>query len=137
MKRSRETSPYHRAWIDQCRRDLPEALELLRARDLPALGALAERNAMRMHADVLAADPPLLYWAPATIGCLDALRRLGEQGVRAWATIDAGPHVVALCAPEHAATIEAALRSVPGVKSTLVCAPAGAARLVEVRGHNT
>ena len=137
MKRSRETSPYHTVWIDQCRRDLPEALELLRARDLPGLGALAERNAMRMHADALAADPPLLYWAPATVGCLDAVRSLREQGTGAWATIDAGPHVVALCAPDHAARVEAALRSVPGVLDALVCAPAGGARLLESRGHNT
>jgi diphosphomevalonate decarboxylase len=131
MKRSRETSPYHRAWIEQCRRDLADALELLRARDLPGLGALAERNAMRMHADALAADPPLLYWAPATVACLDSLRRMREQGTPAWATIDAGPHVVALCAPENAARVEATLRSVPGVRDVLVCAPAGGARVVE------
>ena len=131
MKRSRETSPYHAAWIEQCRRDLPEALRLLRARDLPGLGALAERNALRMHADALAADPPLLYWEPATVGCLQALQRLREQGAGAWATIDAGPHVVALCAPGDAARVEAALRSVPGVRDALVCAPAGGARVVE------
>jgi len=131
MKRSRETSPYHAAWIEQCRRDLPEALRLLRARDLAGLGALAERNAMRMHADSLAADPPLLYWEPATVGCLHAVRRLREEGTGAWSTIDAGPHVAALCAPEDAARVEAALRSVPGVRDALVCAPAGGARVVE------
>ena len=131
MKRSRETSPYHPAWIEQCRRDLPEALRLLRARDLASLGALAERNAMRMHADALAADPPLLYWEPATVGCLHAVRRLREEGTFAWATIDAGPHVVALCAPAEAARVEAALRSVPGVRDALVCAPAGGARVIE------
>jgi diphosphomevalonate decarboxylase len=131
MKRTRETSPYHRAWIEQCRRDLPEALELLLARDLPGLGALAERNAILMHANALAADPPLFYWAPATVGCLSSLWRLREQGAPAWATIDAGPHVVALCAPGDAARVEAALRSVPGVSDALVCAPAGGARVVE------
>jgi diphosphomevalonate decarboxylase len=131
MRRSRETSPYHAAWVEQCRRDLPEALRLLRARDLPALGALAERNALRMHADALAADPPLLYWRPATVGCLDALRLLREAGTGAWATIDAGPHVVALCAPEDAPRVEAALRAIPGVRDALVCAPAGGARVLE------
>ena len=86
---------------------------------------------MRMHADSLAADPPLLYWEPATVGCLHAVRRLREQGTGAWSTIDAGPHVAALCAPEDAARVEAALRSVPGVRDALVCAPAGGARVVE------
>src|SRR5205807_8936520 len=96
MKRSRETSPYHAAWIEQCGRDLPEALRLLRSRDLAGLGALAERNALRMHADALAADPPLLYWAPATISCLQLVQRLREGGIGASATIDAGPHVVVI-----------------------------------------
>jgi diphosphomevalonate decarboxylase len=130
MRTTRETSPYHAAWIEQCRRDLPQALALLERRDLGGLGALAERNALRMHADALAADPPLLYWQPATVGCLLALRGLRAAGVSAWATIDAGPHVVVLCAPADAARVEAALRGVAGVDEVLVCAPAGGARLV-------
>ena len=131
MRQSRDTSPYHRAWIEQCARDLPEALQLLRTRDLAALGALAERNALRMHADALAADPPLLYWAPATIACLQLVKRLREGDIGAWATIDAGPHVVVLCAPEHAQAIEAAVRSTAGVRDAVVCAPAGGARVVD------
>ncbi|HEY5677070.1 MAG TPA: diphosphomevalonate decarboxylase, partial [Myxococcales bacterium] len=130
MRTTRDTSPYHAAWIDQCRRDLPEALARLGRRDLPGLGALAERNALCMHADALAADPPLLYWQPATVGCLLALRTLRASGVPAWGTIDAGPHVVALCAPADAARVEAALRGVAGVDEVLVCAPAGGARIV-------
>ncbi len=130
MRASRETSPYHAAFIEQCRRDLPAALHLLAARDLPGLGALAERNALRMHADALAADPPLLYWEPATIACLQALRELRASGVGAWPTIDAGPHVVAICAAEHAEAVAGRLRSVFGVVEVMTCAPAGGAHLV-------
>jgi len=131
MKATRETSPYHAAFIAQCRRDYAEARGLLRDRDLPALGALAESNALRMQADALAADPPIVYWEPPTLACLQALRRLREAGVGAWATIDAGPHVVALCAPDDGPRVETALRAIAGVRDVLVCAPAGAARVVE------
>ena len=130
MRTTRETSPYHPAWIEQCRRDLPEALRFLAARDLRSLGALSERNALRMHADALAADPPLLYWQPGTVGCLHALRELRASGIEAWATIDAGPHVVAFCTPDRAPAVEARLRSVIGVSEVLVCAPAGGARVL-------
>ena len=130
MRSTRETSPYHEAWIAQCEADLPAALQHLAARDLPALGALAERNALRMHADALAADPPLLYWEPATIGCLKAVQQLRDGGAQAWATIDAGPHVVALCATADAARVEAVLSQVPGVLRTISCAPAGGARVL-------
>jgi diphosphomevalonate decarboxylase len=130
MRHSRETSPYHAAFIEQCRRDLPRALQMLAARDLRSLGELAERNALLMHADALAADPPLLYWEPATVGCLRALRGLRREGTEAWATIDAGPHPVAICAAADAKQVETALRAVSGVKDVLVCAPAGGARLL-------
>src|SRR5205814_3519694 len=130
MRVTRETSPYHAAWIAQCRRDLPAALHLLSARDLPGLGALAERNALRMHADALAANPPLLYWQPATVGCLLALAELRAGRVEAWGTIDAGPHLVAVCSPEAAPAVEGKLRAVAGVSDVLVCAPAGAARVL-------
>ena len=130
MKITRDTSPYHAPWIEQCRRDLPRALHLLAHKDLEGLGALAESNALRMHADALAADPPLVYWQPATVGCLHALRALRGEGVQAWATIDAGPHVVAICAPESAKQVETRLRGVSGVVDVLVCSPAEGARVV-------
>jgi diphosphomevalonate decarboxylase len=130
MRATRETSPFHAAFIEQCRRDLPEAQRLLAVRDLRGLGALAERNALRMHADALAADPPLLYWQPATVACLHSLAQLRASGVEAWPTIDAGPHVVAICPAAVATTVEARLRQVPGIVEVLVCAPAGGARVV-------
>ena len=90
----------------------------------------AERNALRMHADALAADPPLLYWQPPTVACLHALEELRAAGIGAWATIDAGPHVVAICASRDADRVGTRLRAVPGVADVLLCAAAGGARLL-------
>jgi diphosphomevalonate decarboxylase len=53
-----------------------------------------------------------------------------ERGTLAWATIDAGPHVVALCIPADAAEVADRLRAIEGVRDAIVCAPAGAARVV-------
>jgi diphosphomevalonate decarboxylase len=130
MRATRQTSPYHACFIEQCKRDLPEALRFLGARDLAGLGALAERNALRMHADALAAAPPLVYWQPSTVACLHALRGLRASGVGAWPTIDAGPHVVAICHREDAPAVEARLRGIEGIAEVLVCAPAGGARVM-------
>ena len=130
MRATRETSPYHRSWIEQCKRDLPEALRFLGARDLLGLGGLAERNALRMHADALAAVPPLVYWQAPTVACLHALRELRASGIGAWPTIDAGPHVVAMCLREDAPAVEARLRGIDGIAEVLVCAPAGGARVL-------
>jgi diphosphomevalonate decarboxylase len=116
MRRTASTSPFHAAFIAQQADDLRGALEAISGRDLPALGALAEANALRMHADALAARPPLLYWNGVTVDALRCVQRLRTaSGVHAWATIDAGPHVKALCAADQAEAVAAALAEVPGV----------------------
>ena len=70
MERTAQTSPYYAAWVARVDRDLADARAAIAARDLAALGAVAERSALRMHASALAADPPILYWNPATIAAM-------------------------------------------------------------------
>ena len=131
MRSTQETSPFHRAFIEQCGRDLPRAIDAVAARDLESLGRIAESNALRMHADALAADPPILYWQPATVACLQRIARLRAEKIVAYATIDAGPHVVALCAAADAEKVCTALSEIDGVERAFICAPAGKARVLE------
>ena len=130
MRSTQETSPFHREFIAQCGRDLPRAIEALYTKDIHALGTIAETNALRMHADALAADPPILYWLPATVACLDRIAKLRREGIAAYATIDAGPHVVALCLAADAERVREVLAEIPGVERAFICKPAGAARVL-------
>jgi diphosphomevalonate decarboxylase len=131
MERSARTSPYYAAWLSAVEQDLGEARAAVLARDLEGLGAVAERNALRMHACAMAADPPIVYFAGATVEALRAVRALRVAGTRAWATIDAGPHVKALCAASDAPAVEAALRATSGVRAVVIAKPGPGAVVVE------
>jgi diphosphomevalonate decarboxylase len=131
MQHTARTSPYYAAWLASVPGDLGEARAAIAARDLARLGAVAERSAMRMHAAALAADPAVVYWNGATVAALHAVRALRARGVGAYFTIDAGPHVKALCAPADAGAVAEALAAVPGVLRTLVAEPGPGARVVE------
>jgi diphosphomevalonate decarboxylase len=131
MRRTAETSPYYEAWVRGVDGDLAAARAAIAARDLAALGAVAERSALRMHASALAADPPILYWNPATLAAMVRVRALREAGTPAFFTIDAGPHVKVLCAARDAEPIAASLGEAPGVLRTLIAAPGPGARIVE------
>jgi diphosphomevalonate decarboxylase len=131
MRRTAETSPYYDAWVRGVDGDLGAARAAIAARDLAALGAVAERSALRMHASALAADPPILYWNGATVDAMARVRTLRAAGTAAFVTIDAGPHVKVLCGVRDAEEIADALAEVPGVLRTLVAAPGPGARLVE------
>ena len=131
MERTSRTSPYYAAWIASVADDLAEARAAVEARDLTRLGVVAERSALRMHASALAAEPGILYWNAATVAAMGAVRALRDQGVAAYFTIDAGPHVKVLCAAADAHTVEDALLRCPGVLRTVVASPGEGAHLVE------
>src|SRR5882724_4814910 len=124
------TSPFYPAWVAGAEADLAQARAAIRARDLEALGLLAEHSALKMHAVGMAARPPLLYWRGATIECLHAVWALRAAGTPAFVTIDAGPQVKVLCTPDDARRVAEALRAVPGVERVLTCAPGGGAEVM-------
>jgi len=123
-------SPFYPAWVAGAEADLAEARAAIHARDLEALGLVAEHSALKMHAAALAARPPLVYWRAATVECMHRVWALRTDGVAAFFTIDAGPQVKVLCAPEDAARVAAVLESVPGVERILECGPGRGAEVI-------
>ena len=127
MDHTAATSPFYASWIAQVPKDLAAAEAALAAGDLAALGEITEANALAMHASAIAARPAVLYWQPATLAALAAVRGLRERATAAWATMDAGPHVKVLTSAEHASTVARALREVPGVTDTIISTSGGPA----------
>jgi diphosphomevalonate decarboxylase len=97
MALSRENSPYFRAWISSSRKLIPEAVWALKRKDIEALGKTVRLSYSRMHAVMLASDPPMTYWVPRTLTVLQACEQLRKQGIGVWETMDAGPQVKILC----------------------------------------
>jgi len=115
MQRCRATSPYYQPWLDTSERDLAAAEAAIAARELSALGAVMERSCFKMHASMLATDPPLLYWNGRTLDVIRAVWAAREAGLPGFVTSDAGPHVKVLTLPAHAEPLAAQLRALPGV----------------------
>jgi diphosphomevalonate decarboxylase len=124
MRSAVETSPYYAAWTADAEAEIPRALEAIKRRDLKAIGELAERNAWRMHASSLAADPPLCYLKPQTLEVIARLATLRREGVPAYFTLDAGPNPVVLTDAAHEAAVEQALVKL-GASSVVRCVPGG------------
>jgi diphosphomevalonate decarboxylase len=126
MKATAALSPYHVAWMEESPRVFHALKAALLARDFGGVGELAERSALAMHANAIAAG--MVYWSGVTIEALAAVRQLRARGTPAFATIDAGPHVKVIVKPEDAALAGTWMRAVPGVLRVIECAPGEAAR---------
>ena len=130
MEHTAATSPYYPSWLELVPRDLQAALEALASGDLEALGAVAEANALAMHASAMAARPAVMYWQPATLALHTEVRGLRACGVAAWATMDAGPHVKILTTDEDAPTIAMRVKDIEGVTAVTISAAGPAATLI-------
>ena len=117
MRQTMTASPLYPAWVEASRQDLRDALEAVRCGDLARLGKVAEANALGMHASMMAARPAIMYWLPRTIEVLHVIGEMRQDGLPAWATIDAGPNVKVLTQASSAEQVAAALRErVPGAE---------------------
>jgi len=123
-------SPYYPAWVSSTHDDFHAAGDLVSARDFARLAELSEFSCLKMHGLMLASRPGLLYWNPATLACLHQIRALRADGLPVFFTVDAGPQVKAICLPEVAPQVAAALGVIPGVIDILEAGLGGGAHLV-------
>lgn len=131
MTATSESAPFYAAWVRSSRPDLRAARQAVLARDFDALADVSVHSCLKMHAVMMSARPPVMYWNAATVACVRCLTALREAGLPVFYTIDAGPQVKAICQPEACDAVEHALRSIPGVAELRRSGLGGAAHVVE------
>ena len=124
------TSPLHEARLAAASGWIEPVLQGIRDRDLETIGRCIEIDALAMHGVMMTSEPSLLYWAPATISVLLAVRSWRKEGLGVYFTLDAGPNVHCICESADAAEVEKRLRNLTGVKSVLVSGVGGGVRSV-------
>ncbi len=131
MLHTSETSPYHLPFLTQVPADLEEAQRAILHRDLPTLARVAQRSCLRMHAAMMAADPPLIYLRPASWQVIERIKEMMQQGAPLFFTADAGPNIKIFHQSELRADLEQSFGAMDGVKQLIWARPGPAARLLE------
>jgi diphosphomevalonate decarboxylase len=130
MQASEQNSPYFPAWVSSTREDYRAALEAVVEKDFSALIDLSESSCLKMHAVMQSSKPAMLYWRPATLSCIEAVREMRASGIAVFFTIDAGPQIKAVCTPQAVDTVARTLAAIPGVLDTRVVGLGGCARVI-------
>jgi len=123
MTLSEQTSPYYRSWVDCSDALAAEVREGILTRNLTKVGEAMEQSTLAMHACMMASRPGLIYFQPATLAALATVKRLRKEGIEVYATMDAGPHVKALCNSADAGRVATALADTQMVLRTLTAQP--------------
>ncbi|WP_293265344.1 diphosphomevalonate decarboxylase [Neptunomonas sp.] len=106
MKRTVETASLYQSWPAQAAQDLEKIHQALSEGSFSQLGAVAEHNAMSMHATMIASWPPLLYWQPDSVVAMQKIWALREAGVEVYFTMDAGPNLKLLFQEKNQTLLE-------------------------------
>jgi diphosphomevalonate decarboxylase len=122
-------SPYYAGWLETAPRIHAELRDALLGGDVEKTCALAERSALAMHASAFAAG--VVYVSGATLEALATVRALRRDGIIAYATMDAGPHLKCLVHGRDAERAKARLAQTPGVLRIIEAVAGDGARVVE------
>ena len=131
MNLTANSSPYFDQWVNTAETDIQTAIDAIERRDFEQLAAVSEYSCLKMHASALAAQPGVLYWNPATVAAIHAIRELRAAGHAVFFTIDAGPQVKAICEPTAVTAVTDALQATAGVIETLHSKLGGAAHCIK------
>ena len=108
MRRTMESSPLYAGWPALVARDLEDVKGAIARRDFGRLGRAAEGNALAMHATMLAARPPVLYWREDSLAAIRRVQELRADGLALYLTMDAGPNLKLLFETGDRAAVESA-----------------------------
>ena len=133
MNRSAASSPFYASWLEQQAADLATARDAVLSKDFAQLATIAEHNCLKMHSVMWASSPPIVYWNSATLSCMEAVRRLQNEGHAVFFTIDAGPQLKAICLPDEADLVRSTLDACTGVVRTMVSGLGAGAKLLDNR----
>jgi len=93
MQQTIETCQLYKQWPIQAAQDIKLLKQAIREKDFILLGSTAEKNAMTMHATMLASWPPLFYWTPDSTETIHKVWQARKDGLSIYITMDAGPNV--------------------------------------------
>lgn len=106
MKQTVLTSPYFEAFVRSSDSDAQQIRQAIEQKDFTLLGKVTKHNAFKMHASMLAANPPILYFDSSTLEVLQLVEQMNQLGMECYPTMDAGPNVKLLVKHNELTSIE-------------------------------
>lgn len=123
------TSPFFQARLAEMPRLLMEMELAIRKGDVGKICALAERDTLMLHGITMTGEKEMLLWRPETVQVMLKVKKMREENVPAFFSIDTGATVYINTFPDNVEEVETQVKEL-GLE-TLRCHVGGPARLTE------
>ena len=121
------TSPFFHARLAEMPRLLMEMELAIRKRDVGQICALAERDTLMLHGITMTGETEMLLWRPETLQVMLKVRKLREQNIPAFFSIDTGATVYVNTFPDRVEEVQREIQEL-GLE-TIRCWVGGPAKL--------
>jgi diphosphomevalonate decarboxylase len=125
------TSPYYEIAVKEAEQNIERLKQAMHEGDWSAFGKVIENECYRLHAICMTQQPNILYWRGITIEVFQTLYRLREEGIEAFFTVDAGPHVHIIVREQDVKVVKDELAKLTGIKKVIECGIGPATQIVE------
>jgi len=123
------TSPFFHARLAEMPRLVAEMELAVRRRDIGTICALAERDTLMLHGITMTGTGEMVLWQPDTLRVIFAVRKMRDEGIPAFFSIDTGATVYVNTLPGDADAVRERIEDL-GIR-TISCAVGGPAKLVD------
>lgn len=106
-------NPYAQSRFNQAGGHLTEIITAMETGDLEKFGNIVEKEALTLHALMMASDPPYILMTPATLSIINKIwsfRR--NENIPVYFTLDAGPNIHLLYPEAYAEKVQSLIESV-------------------------
>lgn len=131
MVLTQATSPYFEMGVREAEENVKRIQKAIKDKDCQDFGKVIEDECFRLHALCMTTTPNLLYWSGETVAIFQKLYELREQGIEAFFTVDAGPHVHIICRLQDVEAIKENLKLIKGMRTIVECGIGGPASLIK------
>ncbi len=122
-------SPFFSARLAEIPKTLAEMELAIKQQEIGKICQLAERDTLMLHGITMTGPEEMLLWTPETLMVILAVKRMREEGVPAFFSIDTGATVYVNTFPDHLEEVEGRIKEL-GIR-TIRCWVGGPTRAVK------
>ncbi len=122
------TSPFFKARLEYVKGVLQRMKRAIARKDVPEICRLAEVDTLNLHAITMTGEQGTVLVSPLSIRIIEEVRRLREEGVPIWYSLDTGPSVFINTTPKAASKVQRKIRAL--ADDVILSDPGGPAEII-------
>ncbi len=123
------SSPFFETRLKNISKKISSLKEYLKDKNFTAFGELIESEALELHSIMLTSTPSLIYLLPNTLRVMHDVKKMRNQGIEAYFTLNTGQDVHVICESKNAEHVAKKAKEIEGVHDTIINSPADGVKL--------